>query len=202
VGCRPTKGNALVKSACKLAIVLLLTTTLGGCRAPQPKPVQEVRVVLEGTDAFPEALAGRWKADRDGWEFVVQPDGRLASAVVSLGRVTVTPGQTVTVPTRSGGEAVFEPGPWTVHYAAPGRLLTVRIAMDYVRVEMGESTLEGESADTFSGPVMLDDGIWQVQWTTFTDYTARTASGLSIPMGTDPTYGETKPLTFTKVPPD
>jgi hypothetical protein len=190
----------LVRIFCKHLLALLLMAAPGGCQDPQPPSSQDVRVVLEGVDAFPEALAGRWKADRDGWEFFFEPNGRLTSAVVSLGRVTVTPGRTTTVPTRSGGEAVFEPGPWTVHYSGATSQLTINITMDYVRVEMADSTLEGQSKDTFAGPVSLDDGLWQAQWTTFTDYMAQSTTGIRVPLRTDPTYGETKPLTFTRVP--
>jgi hypothetical protein len=42
------------------------------------------------------------------------------------------------------------------------------------------------------------DGTWQVQWTTFSDYTVTEPAGQIRRLATDPTYGETKALTFQK----
>ncbi|MBN1510653.1 MAG: hypothetical protein JXB13_01435, partial [Phycisphaerae bacterium] len=84
-------------------------------------------VSIEGGGRFPAVLAGRWKSDQHGWDFAFEPDGRISSAVISLGRVTVVPGRTSTVPTQSGDQAVFTPGPWTVHYEPDTRMLTVKI---------------------------------------------------------------------------
>ena len=143
-------------------------------------------------------MAGRWQASQHGWEFEFEPNGRISSAILSLGRVRVVPGKTTTMPTRSGHQAVFTPGPWTVHYIPSTRELTVEIVMDHVRVEMGGNIVEGSSTDTFVGPVAASNRTWQVQWTTFTRYVAHTPDGASVNLSTDPTYGETKSLTFEK----
>jgi hypothetical protein len=156
-------------------------------------------VVVDGGGRFPASLAGRWKADRDGWEFVIKRNGRIASGVLSLGRVRITPGQTVTVPTRGGGEGVFEPGEWTVYYEPATRQLTVKIAMDHVRIEMGEAVLEGSTIDVLSGAVSLDDGVWQVQWSAFNTYTVSGTNKPGTVLSTHPEYGETKALTFQKM---
>ena len=71
--------------------------------------------------------------------------------------------------------------------------------MDYVRVEMGENTLEGKSSDVFAGTVTPSEGLWQAEWTTFTDYTARTPQGHTFKLATDAMYGESKLLTFRKI---
>jgi hypothetical protein len=159
-----------------------------------------VNVVIEGPGNFPTALAGRWRADRDGWEFVFARDGRIVSAVVGLGRVEIEPGRTVTLPTRSGGKSVFEPGQWIVHYVPQSRQLTVNIVLDHVRIDMAGTILEGDSADLFSGAIQPDDGVWQVQWTTFSHYTIQAPGEPVKELSTDETYGETKALTFQKVP--
>lgn len=171
----------------------------GGCRSGLDGASGDVRVVVEGGGPFPEALRGRWQADRDGWQLVFEADGRISAAVISMGRVEVRPGATTTVPTRSGGRGVFEPGVWTTHYVPDTNELTVKISMDYVRVEMGENTLEGKSSDIFAGKVALSEGLWQAEWTTFTDYTARTPQGQTFKLATDAMYGESKLLTFRKV---
>ena len=171
----------------------------GGCRGGLDGASGDVRVVVEGGGPFPEALRGRWQADRDGWQLVFEADGRISAAVISMGRVEVRPGATTTVPTRSGGQGVFEPGVWTTHYVPDTNELTVKISMDYVRVEMGENTLEGKSTDIFAGKVAPSEGLWQAEWTTFTDYTARTPQGQTFKLATDAMYGESKLLTFRKV---
>lgn len=175
-------------------------TGIGGCTQPQSRHVAPVVVVTDDGSAFPASLAGPWKADRHGWEFVIEPDGRIASAVISLGRVTVLPGQTTTVATRTGDQALFTPGPWTVHYDPATRMLTVKIAMSHVRVPMGPHILEGSSTDVFTGAVSPEMDTWQTEWTTFTDYKAQMPEGKSVDLATDKTYGETQPLLFTKTP--
>ncbi len=171
----------------------------GGCHRPLDAAAGPVDVVVEGGKTFPGDIAGRWKADTDGWEFVFAPDGRIVSAVIGLGRVRVIPGRTTTIPTTSGGEGVFTPGKWIVHYAPGSDQLTLRIAMDRVRVEMAGNIVEGSSTDVFAGPVDLTQGMWQTQWTTFTHYTGHAPGRPAFDLSTDPTYGETKPLTFRKV---
>jgi hypothetical protein len=176
----------------------LTTLLVLGCRSIPDRPGAGVEVVVEGGAAVPEALAGRWQSDRNGWEFVLAPDGRITSVVISLGRVRVVPGRTTTVPTRTGDEAVFTPGPWTVYYAPDTKQLTLRIAMDHVHVQMGADTLEGSSTDIFAGPLDTAAGVWQAEWTTFTRYTAHTPDNPSADLSTDSTYGESTPLAFRK----
>jgi len=176
-----------------------LAVLLGGCSRALQEPAGEVKVIVEDGGRFPGSLAGRWQASQHGWEFEFEPDGRLASAILSVGRVRVVPGRTTTMPTKSGHQAAFTPGPWTVHYVPSTRELTVEIIMKHVRVEMGGNILEGSSTDTFVGPVDASHRTWQVQWTTFTRYLAHAPDGTSVNLSTDPIYGETKSLTFEKV---
>jgi hypothetical protein len=170
-----------------------------GCHTTMDSAPSGVSVVIEEHGTFPSALAGRWKADRDGWEFVFAPDGQIVSAVLSLGRVEITPGQPMTLPTRGGGEGVFEPGEWTVHYVPGTRQLTLNIILDHVRIDMAGTVLEGATTDTFSGAISPDDGVWQAHWTAFNRYTIQTPGQPAKALSTDETYGETKALTFEKV---
>ena len=181
-------------------VTFCLAVLVAGCHRPLKDSARAVDVIVEGDTTFPEDIAGRWQADQHGWEFVFAPDGQLLSAVISLGRVRVVPGQTTTVPTKSAGQAVFTPGRWTVHYLPDANELTVKIAMDHVRVEMAGDILEGTSTDVFSGPIRPSDGVWQVQWTSFTRYTARTSANISLDLSTQSEDGETLALTFTKAP--
>ena len=177
----------------------LLVLLSGGCHKPIDKQTPAIDVVVEGNKAFPSDIAGRWRADEDGWEFVFAPDGRIVSAVISLGRVRVVPGQTATVPTRTGGQGVFTPGRWAVEYAPDSSQLTVKIAMDHVRVEMAGNVIEGSSTDVFAGPIDPVQGTWKTLWTTFTQYKGRTPEKPSFDLSTDPIYGETKPLVFRRI---
>jgi hypothetical protein len=179
-------------------VTFWLAVLVAGCRRPLTDSARAVDVIVEGNKAFPEDIAGGWRADQHGWEFVFAPDGQLLSAVISLGRVRVIPGQTTTLPTKSGDQAVFTPGRWTVHYLPDTSELTVKIAMDHVRIEMAGDILEGTSTDVFSGPIRPTDGVWQVQWTSFTRYKARTPTNISFDLSTRSEDGETLPLTFTK----
>ena len=174
------------------AVLMLLTLVASGCRTDGG-----TQVVVEQDKAFPPSLAGRWQSDLDGWQFTFEPDGDIASAVLGLGQTEIEPGEKTVVPTRTGEEAVFEPGPWTVHYEPATRELTVRIVMDHIRVPMGGNVIEGASTDILTGPVSPATGVWQAQWTAFTRYTVATPAG-AYDLSTDPTYGETKSLTFER----
>jgi len=175
-------------------------SVLGGCARPDSKSVGPVTAVTDDGSLFPAALAGRWVSDQQGWEFVFEPDGRIASAVIGFGHVRIVPGQTTTATTRANEQAVFTPGQWVVHYDAAARMLTVKIAMDRVQVPMGANTLEGASTDAFTGVVSPSMDTWQAQWSAFTDYKARTRDGKTVDLGTDDTHGQTQQLVFTKTP--
>ncbi len=179
----------------------LTVVVLSGCHGFGDARQTGVSVVVEGGAEFPASLAGRWKADRDGWEFEIDSDGRITSAIISLGRVRIVPGRRATRPTRGGGESVFVPGPWTVHYQPETNQLTLKIAMDHIRIDMAGTILEGKSMDTFSGAISPADGVWQTQWTAFNNYTARTPDGQTKDLSTNQTYGETKALTFQRMDP-
>ena len=178
-------------------LVCLLPVAASGC--PRSFRDESMSVVVDGGDRFPAGLAGRWRADRDGWEFVLGPDGRIVSAVLSLGRVEMTPGQKVIIPTVSGGEGVFEPGAWTVYYDPETSELTIKVALDHVRMEMGEAVLEGSTIDILSGVISAASGTWQVQWSAFNRYTVQGADQPATELSTHPERGETKALTFQKV---
>ena len=139
-------------------------------------PGGRVEVVIKGDGEFPEFLVGRWKADDYRWEFVFEPNGMISSMVLEMG-VEIIPGQTRTAPTRGGGEAIFEPGLWTVQYDPEFRELTVEIVMDNIHFEMGPRLLEGIRTDMFVGEVSEDGKIWRGDWFNFPDYIAHTSTG-------------------------
>ena len=171
---------------------------LGGCQGPSGNK-SGVEVIIEGDGEFPESLVGRWKADKSGWEFVFEPDGTISSAVISLGRVRMKPGEVTTVPMKMGGKGIFEPGEWVVHYVPAGRELMVEIKLKNFYAKLGEDVLEGKGTDIFAGPIIQEGKVWQVNWTSFPDYVAHTAEYPDFRMSEDPDYGLSKTLIFEKV---
>ena len=126
-------------------LVVLLLCGLGvfpiaGC-PPRIDDLPAVDVVVDDGGQFPEDLAGVWKADSGGWEIVIEPNGVISSAVVSLGRVRLKPGQTTVVPMKMGGKGVFQTGRWAVYYSNERRELTVEITIESFCVELGESVV-------------------------------------------------------------
>ncbi len=193
-----------MKQLLVLAGFAVLLSALAGCqnanRGVDPAPPRGgVEVIIEGGGEFPEFLVGGWKADKHGWQFVFEPDGAISSAVISLGRIRMKPGEVTTVPMKMGGKGVFEPGEWMVHYAPAGRELTVKISLKNFYVELGKGVVEGKSTDIFVGPISQDGQGWLADWTSFPVYTAHTPEYPNFPMYEDPNQGLTYSLIFEKV---
>ncbi|HUW20940.1 MAG TPA: hypothetical protein VMW16_16690 [Sedimentisphaerales bacterium] len=166
---------------------------LSGCRSANPG----VDVVVEGGGEFPQALVGRWQADKNQWEFVFEPDGTISSAVIDSGFIRVVPSRgTATVPTRMGGKAVYKLGRWTVSYSASSRELAVEVVVDFFHIDMGADWLEGNSTDLFAGPVSEDWQQWRAEWISFPKYIAFTPEPGELPV--DPLDTVTE-LVFKKV---
>jgi len=155
-----------------LICLTCVSALLGGCHGFAKK--SRVDVIVEGEGDFPEELAGTWRADKQGWEIVLEPDGKISSAVISLGRIRLEPGKTTKVPMIRDGEGIFTPGDWLVHYNPANRELTVKLTLEKFRAVSGDQIIEGKSTDVFAGPISQDGKSWQVDWTGFPDYTAHT----------------------------
>lgn len=172
---------------------------LEGCKIQTP-PEPAVEVAIDGDGAFPDFLVGRWKADHGGWEFVFEPNGTISSAVVSIGRVTIKPGRTTTVPMKLGGQGVFEPGRWTVQYSHAQRELIVEIVIDRFHVELGDNVLRGKTRDFFIGSVSEDGQLWPVERISFPEYIADTKKNPNRKLPVDPQNSARESLLFLKVP--
>ena len=181
-----------------LSICGLSLFMLNGCQDSTPNE-SCVEVIIDGDGQFPAALAGRWKADTGGWEIVFEPNGMISSAVVSLGRVRLKPGQVTTVPMKLGGQGVFKSGPWTVQYSLAKRELFVEIAIEHFRVELGDDVLQGQTRDFFIGQVSMDDQLWWADWFTFPEYIADTKKYQNYKLPFDPNDNPQGSLTFQKV---
>ena len=171
----------------------------GGCHGSAESPLA-VEVVVDGDGQFPDFLVGRWKADSGGWEIVFEPNGTISSAVVSLGRVRMIPGQVTTVPMKMGGKGVFEAGPWAVQYSPKRRELVVEIAIASFRVELGGSVLKGRTLDIFTGSISADGRSWWANRFSFPEYVADTKKYRDHRLTVDPNDNPPEGLLFQKVP--
>jgi hypothetical protein len=176
----------------------LFVSLLSGCHNPAAGQ-SGVEVIVDGDGHFPAFLVGTWKADSGGWEFVFEPNGTISSAVVSLGRVRLKPGQVTIVPMQLGGKGVFEPGPWAVQYSHKQRELIVDITIKHFRVEFGDGVLEGSTHDVFAGSVSEDGRLWWAERFSRPRYIADTKKyhnrKLAVPPSDEPREG----LLFQKV---
>jgi hypothetical protein len=177
-----------------ISVSAFLLLALAGCNGSG----KGVEVIVDDDGQFPASLAGTWTSDRDGWQFVLESDGTISSAIVTLGRVKVEPGKVTKVPMLMDGEGIYEPGRWLVAYSPEQRMLTVTIALDRIYIELGKDLLEGSSRDVFVGQVSEDGSEWIAEWTTFTNYMAHTAEHPNADLSSDPVYGVTTTLTFVK----
>ena len=171
---------------------------LGGCKSQTPQEPAVV-VTVDGDGTFPDFLVGKWKANKGGWEFNFEPDGTIASAVVSIGRITMKPGQTTKVPMKLGGTGTFEPGQWTVQYSEKQRELIVEIVIDRFHVELGENVLRGMTRDFFVGSVSEDGQLWPVERISFPEYIADTKKNPNRKLPFDPNNNAREALLFQKV---
>lgn len=188
-----------MKELMVLLVCAVLLLGLDGCEDAN----KDVEAVVEGGGRFPGFLVGRWKADEHDWEFVFEADGTVSSALVSIGRVRMTSGQTSTFATRGGGRGVFKPGDWSVAYEPSTRVLEVQIVLDHFYMEMDQDVVEGSSTDMFTGSVSQDGTEWTAAWYSFPKYIVylgSTSEQRELPV--DPNDNPRDYLVFKKVTPE
>ena len=179
-----------------LLVYICLAVVLSGCRSPAGNGVE---VTVDGIEQFPDFLVGTWKADEGGWEFVFEPDGKISSATVSLGRAKLQPGRTTTIPMQMGGKSVYKPGLWTVQYSHQQRELIVEIAIDHFRIELGDNVIEGRTRDFFVGSVSADGKSWWADRLSFPEYVVDTEKFHNYKLPFDPNDNPRESLLFQKV---
>jgi hypothetical protein len=179
-----------------LLVFIFLAVTLAGCRSQTDNGVE---VTIDGIEQFPEFLVGTWKAEAGGWEFVFEPDGKISSAIVSIGRVKLQPGRTTTVPMQMGGKGIYKPGLWSVQYSHQQRELVVEIAIDKFRVELGDDVIEGRTRDFFVGSVSADSKSWWVDRLSFPEYIVNTGKYYNYKLPFDPKDNPRESILFQKV---
>ena len=182
-----------------LLVLCLSMPLLNGC---QNNAVIDngVEVIVDGDGQFPASLVGTWKANQGGWEIVFEQDGKISSAVVSLGRATLSPSRVTTVPMELGGKGIFRPGLWTVQYLHDQRQLIVEIVIDSFRTELGENIIKGSTRDFFVGSVSKDGTLWSAQRFSYPEYTVDTDKFHDYKLPVDPNENPKESLLFQKLP--
>ncbi|MBN2317373.1 MAG: hypothetical protein JXM79_25845 [Sedimentisphaerales bacterium] len=188
----------MMKRSFLLLLCFLSVCLTGGCHNQASKE-SAVEVIIDDDGQFPDFLVGRWKADQGGWEFVFEPDGTISSAVVSIGRVKLKPGQTTLVPMKLGGQSIYEAGRWTVQYSHAQRELIVEIVIDNFYVELGENVLRGKTRDFFVGSVSEDGQLWPVERISFPEYIADTKKNPNYKLPLESSENARESLLFQKV---
>jgi len=181
-----------------LVFGLLVLLQFSGCQDGDRRN-SGIEVFIEGDGEFPQSLVGTWRANEDSWEFVFEPDGTISSAVISLGKVRIKPGQVTTIPMKMGGKGVIEPGEWMVYYVPADRELTVKTSLRNFHIEIGKGVLEGKSKDIFVGDVSEDGKFWTAEWASYPDYVAHTDEHPDFHFSDDPNSGIFKSLVFEKL---
>ena len=181
-----------------LSICCFFVFFAGGCQS-SGRSKSGVEVIIDGDGEFPEFLVGVWKADKGGWEIVFEPDGKISSAVVSLGRVRIRPGEVTTTQMVLGGEGLFRPGTWTVQYTQERRELVVEIAIEHFRVELGDNVVQGKTRDIFVGSVSTDGQLWWADRYKFPEYVVDTKRYPNYKLPFDPNDSSRESLIFQKV---
>ena len=183
--------------------MLLLTLSGGQPAAHQLKQTKEnaMTVIIEDGNDFPQVLVGTWKAQgKSDWELTFEPDGKISSVVISLGKVKLKPGQVTEIPMKGGGKGIFEPGEFLVHYSSVSKELLVKINLDYFYTQLPGGVLEGKSTDVFVGKIPNKGQLWQVEWTSFPHYIARTKTNPNFKLTKDEyERGLLKTISFEKV---
>jgi hypothetical protein len=179
-----------------LLFCIFLAAADSGCRSPAGNGVD---VTIDGIGQFPEYLVGTWKAEEGGWEFVFEPDGKISSAIASIGRVKLQPGRTTTVPMQTGGKGVYKPGTWSVQYSHKQRELVVEIAIDSFRVELGKDVIQGRTRDFFVGSVSEDGKSWWADRLSFPEYVVDTKTYHNYKLPFDPKDNPRESILFQKV---
>jgi len=173
----------------------LFALFLFGCNSHR----KAVEVIIDGNGRFPKNLAGLWRSENNVWDIYLKPDGKISWAVISLGEVKIEAGKTRIVPMRQGGKGVFEPGQWSVIYLQRQRELSVEIAIDYFRTELGESVIHGKTRDIFTGTVSKDGTLWKADRFSYPEYIVDSNSYKNYKLPVDTNENPKETLLFRKI---
>jgi hypothetical protein len=175
----------------------LCLLTFVGCRVVPPQK-KTVDVYIDGNGKFPSYLVGKWQTEQGDWEIAFKPNGTIEHAVISLGKVKITPGHTTTVPMLGGGKGTFTPGKWTVRYFQEQKQLIVEIVIYSFRIELGSSVVHGKTREFFSGFITENSNVWQAERYSYPEYFVNTDKYENYLLPADPNENPREYLAFIK----
>jgi len=148
-------------------------------------------VGCQGRSVLPPDIAGTWKAYDSPWKIVLSPDGKVASAVIPMGRVEIRPNRTTKVELRGGGISTYKVGDCTVDYTPETRELFVSVDVQEFHIVLMDKRLDSNIMYYLVGEVSKDGKIWEPNFIEVFGYGTRLAK--------DPNDLSATPLTFEKV---
>lgn len=178
--------------------LLFIGILLCGCTKPVQQTINNTDILLTEGGAFPVELSGIWIADREGWELLINPDGSIATGIMTVGRVPAKPGQTTQVPLAEEGMGLVEAGKWSIQYTRSNRELAVEIVLNKFTFVKGADIVEGKSRDLFVGRVSKDGKTWTAEWTSQPEYVVTTATQSEVPLPVEEEQKTMGPITFTR----
>ena len=118
---------------------------------------------------FPDFLVGIWKCGTDPnqytWGFKFEKDGTISAMRNFLNlRIEVSEGSVYEQAADANVGWASTLGPVEVNYDPNGRILMVKVVTDYFMFRIYAQMLEGNSVDTFTGPVSQDGLTWTAEW--------------------------------------
>lgn len=190
-------SNKIKKFSFVFVALVLFASLIISCNSPK----KAVEVIIDGDGRFPKNLAGLWRSENNIWDIYLEPNGKVSWAVISLGEEKIEAGKTKTVQ-RSGGKGIFKPGLWSVIYLQRQRELTVEIAIDYFRTELGENVIHGKRRDIFTGMVSRDGTLWQTERFSYPESIVDTPNYHNYLLPVDPNENPKETLLFRKIATD
>jgi len=183
-----------MKNQIVFVALFVIICCLQGC---QPQQKKATDVVISGGGIFPAELAGTWRENAQNWEFVIEKDGAISSAVYGLSGVRLKPAEETIVPMIMDKTSKYQTGVWQLKYSPETRVLHIEMVIDYEYVEIGEGVLEGNRTNVFNGVVSEDNVHWVADYYCIHDYIVHTAEG-SSELSNDPDNSWAQ-LEFVKV---
>jgi hypothetical protein len=151
-----------MKNVISILVCSFLTLVcLTGCNGPA------------SSKAFPPDIAGTWQADGSAWKIVLSKDGKVKSALVSLGEAEVRPNKTTKFEMRTGEISHITAGDCIAEYKPVKRELFVSIELKDIYIAFPAEALTGNTLDIFKGPVSEDGKTWNAEQITVFNYGPR-----------------------------
>ena len=148
-------------------------------------------VGCQGRSVLPSDIAGKWKAYNSPWEIVLSQDGKVASAIIPMGRVKIRPNRTTKVELTGGGISTYKVGDCTVDYTPENRELYVSVDVQEIHIVFMDNRLDSNVKYYLVGEVSKDGKVWEPDFVE--------VFGYGTPLAKDPNDLSATPLTFEKV---